>query len=159
VAFSSTDPVSPSSRRKQTFCEHRFPFVNFLDSESRNQAIFMATILSAPLGQQLVVPYINLWDVYKIRERPSRMYHWSALITSQIIVELPWNILGSSLFFVTWYFTVGFETSRAGYTYLMYGVLFPIYYTTIAQAIASTAQTTQIAGLLYSFIFSFVLIL
>jgi ATP-binding cassette, subfamily G (WHITE), member 2, SNQ2 len=159
VAFSNADLVFLSSRRKQAFCEYRLPFVTKPGSHSIIQAIFMATILSAPLGQQLVVPYVNLWNIYKIRERPSRMYHWSALITSQIMVELPWNILGSSLFFVCWYFTVGFETSRAGYTYLMYGVLFPIYYTTVAQAVASTTQTSEIAGLLYSFIFSFVLTL
>lgn len=98
-------------------------------------------------------------NIYEIRERPSRIYHWSALVTAQILVELPWNILGSSLFFLCWFWTVGFETSRAGFTYFMYGVLFPIYYTTTALAVASMSPTAEIAGLLYSFIFSFVLIL
>src|SRR5215471_14392564 len=101
----------------------------------------MATVLSAPLGSQVHVTFINLRNIYEIREKPSRMYHWSALITSQIIVELPWNILGSCLFFSCWYWTVGFETSRAGYTFLMYAVMFPIYYTTIAQAIGSIAPS------------------
>ena len=72
-------------------------------------------------------------SIYEIRERPSRMYSWTALLASQILVELPWNILGSSLFFFCWYWTVGFDSSRAGYTYLMYGVVFPLYYTTIGQ--------------------------
>jgi ABC-2 type transporter. len=61
------------------------------------------------------------------------MYSWTALVTSQILVEIPWNILGSSLLFFTWYWTVGFETSRAGYTFLMMGIIFPLYYTTIGQ--------------------------
>ena len=119
----------------------------------------MSTILSAPLSGQLHVPFINLRDIYEIRERPSRMYHWSALITSQLIVELPWNVMGSILFFVCWYWTVGFENSRAGYTFLLYAIMFPIYYTTIAQAIASMAPNAEIAGLLFSFLFSFVLTL
>lgn len=98
-------------------------------------------------------------NVYEIREKSSLMYHWSALITSQILVEIPWNVLGSSLFFCCWYWTVGFLTSRAAFTYFLYGFLFPLYYTTIALAIASTAPTAEIAGLLFSFLFSFVLIL
>jgi len=87
------------------------------------------------------------------------MYKWSALITAQILVELPWNILGSSLFFLCWFWTVGFESSRGGYTYLMFGILFPMYYTMVALAIASMSPTAEIAGLLYSFLFSFVLTL
>lgn len=87
------------------------------------------------------------------------MYHWSALTTAQILTELPWNILGSSLFFLCWFWTVGFESSRAGFTYLMYGVCFPIYYTTIALAVASMCPTAEIAGLMFSFLFAFVLTL
>ena len=87
------------------------------------------------------------------------MYHWSALTLSQILVELPWNFLASSLFFVCWFWTVGYDTSRAGYTYFLFGVLFPLYYTTISQAVGSMAPTAEIGAILYSFIFSFVLIL
>lgn len=71
--------------------------------------------------------------IYEIRERPSRMYSWTALLTSQILVAIPWNILGSTIFFFCWYWTVGFESSRAGYTYLMLGVVLPIYFSTIGQ--------------------------
>ncbi|RXW13885.1 hypothetical protein EST38_g11969, partial [Candolleomyces aberdarensis] len=126
-------------------------------SQNKLFAVFMATILSAPLGGQLHVPYIKMRNIYEIRERASRMYHWSALVTAQILVEIPWNILGSSLFFVCWYWTVGFPSSRGGYTYFMYGALFPIYYTTIALAVASMCATAEIASLMFSFLFSFVL--
>jgi ABC-type multidrug transport system permease subunit len=47
-------------------------------------------------------------DIYEIRERSSRMYRWSALATAQVAIELPWNILASTLF-LRWYWTVGFE--------------------------------------------------
>ena len=85
------------------------------------------------------------------------MYSWTALVTSQILVELPWNIVGSSLFFLCWYWTVGFPSSRAGYTYLMMGVIYPMYYTTIGQAVAAMAPSAEIAALLFSLLFSFVL--
>jgi hypothetical protein len=61
------------------------------------QSIFMATILCVPIANQIQVPFIHTRGIYEIRERPSRMYSWTALITSQILVELPWNILGSSV--------------------------------------------------------------
>lgn len=69
-------------------------------------------------------------SIYEIRERPSRMYSWTALVTSQILVELPWNVLGSFILFITWYWTVGFDNSRAGYTFLMMVIAYPFYYTT-----------------------------
>ncbi|KAI9570995.1 ABC-2 type transporter-domain-containing protein [Boletus coccyginus] len=121
-------------------------------------AVFMSLILSVPLANQLQVAFLNLRDVYEIRERPSRIYSWPALVTSQILVELPWNILGTTLFFLCWYWTVGFPTDRGGYTYLVLGILFPIYYTTIGQAVAAMSPTAEIAGTLFSFLFSFVLI-
>ena len=98
-------------------------------------------------------------NIYEIRERSSKMYHWSALTTVQIAMEIPWNIVGSTLFFFCWYWTVGFVSSRGGFTYLMYGVCFPIYYTTLALAVASMSPTAEIAGLLFSFLFSFVITL
>jgi hypothetical protein len=48
---------------------------------------------------QLMVPFIHLRTIFEVRERRSRMYHWTALVTSQLIVEIPWNILGSSVFY------------------------------------------------------------
>ena len=93
----------------------------------------MGTIVSVPLANQLQVPFIAVRDIYEIRERPSRMYSWTALVTAQIASELPWNILGSTIFFLCWYWTVAFPTDRGGYTYLMYSVINPIYYTTIGQ--------------------------
>jgi ATP-binding cassette, subfamily G (WHITE), member 2, SNQ2 len=116
-------------------------------------------VLSVPLSNQLQIPFLATRAIYEIRERPSRMYSWTALITAQILVEVPWNILGSTLYFLTWYWTSRFTTERAGYAYLGIGVLLPIYYTTIAQAIASMAPNAEVAAILFGFLFSFVLTL
>jgi len=119
----------------------------------------MGTILSGPLCHLLQVPFLKIRSVYEIRERRSRMYSWTALVTSQILAETPWNILGSSLFFLCWYWMVGFESSRAGYTYFMFGFLFPVYYTSLAQATASMVPNVEAAAIVFSFVFSFVLTL
>ncbi|KAJ7261710.1 ABC-2 type transporter-domain-containing protein [Mycena haematopus] len=119
-------------------------------------AIFMSTILAAPLSNQLQVPFLEMRKIYEIREGPTKFYSWSALTTSAFLSELPWNILGSTLYFLCWYWTVGFDTSRAGYTYLMIGIIFPLWYTSFGQAVASMAPSAEIAAVLFSFLFSFV---
>ena len=119
----------------------------------------MATVVTVPLAQQLQVPFIDMRSLYEVRERPSRMYSWTALVASQILVEVPWNILGSSLFYLCWYWTVGYDSDRAGYTYLMIGVLFPMYYTSIGQATAAMCPNAEIAAILFSLLFSFVITL
>jgi ATP-binding cassette, subfamily G (WHITE), member 2, SNQ2 len=119
----------------------------------------MSTINAVSLANQIQVPFINTRTIYEVRERPSRMYSWTALITSQIIGEIPFNIVGSSMYFLVWYWTVGFPSDRAGYTYFMLGVVFPLYYSTIGQAVAAMAPNAEIAALLFSFLFSFVIML
>ncbi|KAJ7745683.1 pleiotropic drug resistance ABC transporter [Mycena metata] len=120
-------------------------------------AIYMSTILAAPLSNQLQVPFLEMRRIYEIREGPTKFYSWSALVTSAFLSELPWNIFGSSIYFLCWFWTVGFENSRAGFTYLILGVIFPLYYTSFAQAVASMAPNAELAAVLFSFLFSFVL--
>ncbi|KDQ56593.1 hypothetical protein JAAARDRAFT_58879 [Jaapia argillacea MUCL 33604] len=119
--------------------------------------IFISSLMSIPMANQLQVPFINRRDIYQVRERPSRMYSWTALVTSQILAEIPWNILSGTLYFVCWYWTVGFPNDRAGYTYLMFGIIVPLYYTTVGQAVAAMSPSAEIAAILFSFLFSFVL--
>ncbi|KIJ13672.1 hypothetical protein PAXINDRAFT_170181 [Paxillus involutus ATCC 200175] len=128
-----------------------------LGTQNKLFSIFIATVLAVPLAQQLQSMFIAIRTVYEVRERPSKMYSLSALLTSQILIEIPWNILSSSLFFLCWYWAVGYETSRAGFTYLLYAVVFPLYYTTFGQATASMAPSAIIASFLSTSFFSFVL--
>ncbi|KAI0943006.1 hypothetical protein AcW1_002753 [Taiwanofungus camphoratus] len=126
-------------------------------TQDRLFAVFMSIILSVPISNQLQVPFLEMRKIYEIRERHSNMYSWTALITSQFLVEIPWNIFGSSIYFFCWYWTVGFPNDRAGYTYLFYAIANPLYYTSIGQAVAAMAPNAEIAGLVFSFLFTFVL--
>jgi len=120
---------------------------------------FVLLLLSVPIAQQLQIPFIASRTIYEIRERPSKMYSWSAWVTAQILVELPWNLFGGVLLFFCWYWTVGFPTERAGYTFLTLAVLFPVYTTTFGQVTAAMAPAVEIAGLLFTSLFSLALIL
>ena len=116
-------------------------------------------MLGLPLANQIQVPFLETRAIYLVRERPSRMYSWSAFLTAQILGEIPFNIAGSSFYFLTWYWTVGFPTDRAGYTYLMLGIIYPLYYTTLSQGVAAMSPNIEISALLFSFFFSFAFIM
>ncbi|KAI0318679.1 pleiotropic drug resistance ABC transporter [Amylostereum chailletii] len=121
-------------------------------------AVFLFTVVSVPLANQLQIKFIDARALYEARERQSRTYSWTALVTAQILAELPLNIIGQSLFFISWYWTVGFPSDRGGYTYLMVAIVFPMYYMTLGQATAAVAPSADIAALLFSFFYAFVLL-
>lgn len=119
-------------------------------------AIFIAVILSVPLSQQIAPKFLEMRKLYEARERPSGMYGWPLLCASQIIVELPWNLLCGSLFFCCWYWTVGFHGS-AIYQWLML-VAMTVFYTTFALAVASMSPNATIAALITSGLTSILLL-
>lgn len=126
-------------------------------------AIFMAVLLSFPLMGQLQPVFISLRDLYEIRENPSKMYHWSIFIISNIIVEIYYNLVGTTLFFFPWYYAVGFSYhledvgNRPVYTWLAM-MLFAMYYSTLGQVFAAIAPDVTTAGLLTSLLSTFVII-
>ena len=123
------------------------------------QAVFMSLVVSAPLSNQLQGPYIDTRRIYEIRERPSRMYSWTAFVAAQFLGELPLNIVGSSIYFLLWYWLVGLPSSRAGYSYLMIGIAFPMFYTSFAQWVAAMSPNVAIAAQLFGFFFGFIMTL
>ncbi|KAL7904164.1 Brefeldin A resistance protein [Trichoderma velutinum] len=126
-------------------------------------AVFIAVLLSFPLMNQLQPAYISLRNVYEVREKPSKMYHWSTFVLSNLIVEFVWNIVGTTLFFFPWYYAVGFDhhvedsSARGGYTWLLM-VFFAMYYTTFGQIMAAIAPDVTSAGILTTLISTFIII-
>jgi len=138
-----------------------FTFFKAKDSIQGTQnkifAVFMSLVVSAPLSNQIQGPFISTRSIYEIRERPSRMYSWTALVAAQILGEMPLNIVGSSIYFLLWYWLVGFPSSRAGYSYLIMGIAYPMYYSTFAQWVAAMAPNAAVAAQLFGFFFGFVI--
>jgi ATP-binding cassette, subfamily G (WHITE), member 2, SNQ2 len=160
------DPTYVTAKLVLNICGGLFIGFTFWKSPSTLQgiqnklfSIFVILILSIPGAQQLQIPFIANRMIYEIRERPSKMYSWSAWVTAQILVELPWNMMSGVVLFFCWYWTVGYPTDRAAYTFLQLVALMPFYYTTVGQAIAAMAPSVEIAALLFTSLFSYVLIL
>ena len=68
--------------------------------------MFQTTIGTA-LINQIQPRFFFLRDLYEIRERPSKVYHWLTFLIAAVLAEIPWNLLVGTLFFFGWYFPVG----------------------------------------------------
>ncbi|KIY48466.1 hypothetical protein FISHEDRAFT_73662 [Fistulina hepatica ATCC 64428] len=124
--------------------------------QNKIMALFMTMILSFPIVGQSLVPFLAMRDVYDIREGPSRIYSWTALLLAQIISDLAWNVFGGSLYFLCWFWTIGFPTDRGGYVYLMLGIAVPFFQTTFGAGIAAMGSIPEIAGIFMVSFLSFV---
>ena len=122
-------------------------------------ATFMSLVLSTSLSQQLQPEFIDQRSLFEVRERPSKMYSWVVFLLGQAIVEIPWNFLGGTLFWIPWYYMVQFgrESTRAGYSWGFY-MLFQLYYSSFAQAVATISPNAMIASMLFATLFSFVIV-
>ncbi len=63
----------------------------------------MTIMVGIPVGNQLQVMFVNLRRVFEVRERASQMYHWSALLTAQFLIDYLCNVLGGLVEFNSWY--------------------------------------------------------
>ncbi|CCF60478.1 hypothetical protein KAFR_0K01230 [Kazachstania africana CBS 2517] len=117
---------------------------------------FMTVCVSAPLINQLQAKVVQSKDVYTTREASSNTFHWSVLLLSQTIVELPLAVLSSSLFFVCCYFCCGFDNSAhiAGVYYLNY-IVFSAYYMTFGLWLIHSTSSLETSAVLVAFFYSF----
>nr|ABD66573.1 ABC transporter [Penicillium griseofulvum] len=117
---------------------------------------FMSLIVGPPLGLQVQPRFVTLRDIFVHRERESLTYHWMAFVLAAFIVELPFTFLSSLVYWLLWYFPVGYfyAPSRAGYSFLMYE-LFGVFATSLAQLCASLMPNIEAAFAANGFFFMF----
>jgi ABC-type multidrug transport system permease subunit len=68
------------------------------------------------LINQIQPRFFFLRDLYEIRERPSKIYHWLAFLVAAVVAEIPWNLFVGTLFYIGWYFPVGMLPNLARLT-------------------------------------------
>ncbi|KAH8434304.1 uncharacterized protein LDX57_011950 [Aspergillus melleus] len=117
---------------------------------------FMSLIVGPPLGLQVQPRFVALRDIFVHREKESLTYHWLTFIFSAILVELPYAFVTSMVYWLLWYYPVGYSTEpiRAGYSFLMYE-LFAIFATSLAQLCASLMPNLEAAFAANGFFFMF----
>ncbi|KAJ5988667.1 ABC multidrug transporter atrF [Penicillium waksmanii] len=118
------------------------------DMQLRLFTIFNFIFVAPGVINQLQPLFIERRSIYEQREKKSKMYSWIAFVTSLVVSELPYLCLCAVLYFVCWYYTVGFpnESSKAGATFLVM-LLYEFVYTGIGQFIAAYAPNATFAAL------------
>lgn len=112
-------------------------------------------ILIPPIVLNSVVPkfYINraLWEA---REYPSRIYGWVAFCTANVVCEIPAAIVTGLVYWLLWYYPVGFPTdsSNAGYVFLM-SMLFFLFQASWGQWICAFAPSFTVISNVLPFFF------
>ncbi|OUM53523.1 hypothetical protein BVG19_g2815 [[Candida] boidinii] len=130
-------------------------------------SVFMFTVVCNTLIQQYLPNYIYQRDIYEVRERPSKTFHWATFILAQVTAEIPWNILVGTVGYFCWYYPVGLYRNasltdtvavRGAYTWLLI-VAFTVYCNTLGQlciaAIDSMDNAANIASLLFTLSLNF----
>ncbi|KAL4872051.1 hypothetical protein BDV12DRAFT_162939 [Aspergillus spectabilis] len=122
--------------------------------QNRMFSLFLI-ILLPPIFLNSIVPkfYMNraLWEA---REYPSRIYGWVAFCTANILGEIPMAIISATVYFVLWYFAVGFPTdaSASGYIFLM-TMLFFLFQASWGQWICAFAPSFTVISNVLPFFF------
>ena len=122
--------------------------------QNRMFSVFLI-ILIPPIVLNSIVPkfYINraLWEA---REYPSRIYGWVAFCTANVVCEIPAAIVTGLIYWLLWYYPVGFPTdsSSAGYVFLM-SMLFFLFQASWGQWICAFAPSFTVISNVLPFFF------
>jgi len=118
------------------------------DLQLRLFAIFNFIFVAPGVIAQLQPLFIERRDVYETREKKSKMYHWSPFVSGLIISEIPYLVVCAILYFLCFYYTVGFPTdsNKAGAVFFVM-LFYEFVYTGIGQAIAAYAPNAVFASL------------
>lgn len=121
-------------------------------------AVFMILLLCLVLVVLLQPRLIDYRDLYEVRERHSKMYHWTVFIVASILVEVPFSVVISSLCFICWYFPVGWTitSGRAGFMWFVF-VLYQFYHTSFSQTLGIVAPNAESAAMLTILFYAFIL--
>ncbi|OQE43412.1 hypothetical protein PENCOP_c003G07407 [Penicillium coprophilum] len=122
--------------------------------QDRMFSVFLI-ILIPPIVLNSIVPkfYINraLWEA---REYPSRIYGWFAFCTANVVCEIPAAIISGLIYWLLWYYPVGFPTdsSNAGYVFLM-TILFFLFQASWGQWVCAFAPSFTVISNVLPFFF------
>ena len=102
---------------------------------------------------QLQPLFIAHRDIYDAREKKSRMYSWIAFVTGVIVSEVPYLVICAILYFVAFYYTVGFpsDSNKAGAVFFVM-LVYEFIYTGMGQFVAAYAPNPVAAALINPFL-------
>ncbi|KAH8671687.1 ABC-2 type transporter-domain-containing protein [Xylariales sp. PMI_506] len=123
------------------------------DLQMRLFTVFNFIFVAPGVINQLQPLFIERRDIFETREKKSKMYSWIAFVTGLVVSEFPYLCICAVLYYVCWYYTVGFpgESERAGGTFFVM-LMYEFVYTGIGQFIAAYAPNAVFASLANPFV-------
>ncbi|GKT48118.1 brefeldin A resistance protein [Colletotrichum spaethianum] len=84
-------------------------------------AIILIFFIPPTVVNSVVLKFFQNRGLWEDRELPSRTYGWVAFCTANVVCEIPMAIVCATIYWLLWYFPVGYPAtaSVSGYTYLM----------------------------------------
>ncbi|AMD22130.1 HGL210Cp [Eremothecium sinecaudum] len=122
-------------------------------------AIFMTIIISAPSMNQIQERAHHGKELYNVRESKSNMFHWSLVLITEFLVELPYQLFFATLFFLCGFLPLrsGASSYNQGIFYLNFAVLFQFYVVGLGLCVLYLAPNLETANVILGLILSFLL--
>ncbi|KAL3448042.1 ABC-2 type transporter-domain-containing protein, partial [Aspergillus insuetus] len=128
-------------------------------------AIFMFLVMFNNINEQIMPMFVPQRSLYETRERPSKIYHWTTFLLSNILVEAGWNTLMSVLIYVCWYYPIGFVANTAvedkeikGFLVFLFLWMFMLFTSTFSHFAITWVPNAEIGGVLASLLWMFCLV-
>lgn len=108
---------------------------------------------------QIMPNFITQRSLYEVRERPSKAYSWSAFLTANIVVEIPYQILLAVVVYGAWYFPVfgQHQSSDIQGLMLLFLIQFMLFSSTFAHMVVAALPNAPTAGNIATLLFSMML--
>ena len=121
-------------------------------------SIFMVATTFTPYVQQIQPRFVSSRALYEARERPSKTYSWVCFILSQILVELPYQLLLGVVVWATFYFPVfGVQSHERNGLVLLFVIQFFLFASTFGQLTVAAMPDSESAGNIATLMFSMML--
>lgn len=118
------------------------------DLQLRMFTVWVFLFVAPGVVNQLQPLFIERRDIYDAREKKSRIYSWKAFVSALIISEIPYLCVCGIIYFLTWYYTVGFPDNADQAGAILFLVLtYELLYTGIGQFVAAYAPNAVFASL------------
>ncbi|KAL5327920.1 hypothetical protein ACEPPN_005626 [Leptodophora sp. 'Broadleaf-Isolate-01'] len=140
--------------------------VSLQGSQNQLFSIFMHFTIFGNLVQQIMPHFVTQRSLYEARERPSKTYSWQVFITSNVIVELPWNTLAAVLIFVCFNYPIGMyknavfaeQTTERGGLFFLFIWVFLMFTSTFTDLVIAGIESAEEGGNVANMLFSMCLI-
>ena len=125
-------------------------------------SMFTVMIVFGPLIEQMMPHFVIQRNIYEKRELPSRTYSWVSFMVSNIMTEIPWQMLMSVFCFLCYYYPVGFyrtaETSERGGMFFLVMWVFFLFASTFGHLLIAAIDIPDTGGSLANLLFILCLI-